>query len=99
MSFPDLKLFDVVLINGFSFDFNTVLVNETFKNVYDIYLICVDVVLILGLVVLCKNTFVDIFGGKFVDDVVHAAYSDEVSYSKYARHRRNVERYKKGGQQ
>lgn len=97
LSFPDLKLMDTVLISGFSFDFNTFLQNETFKNIYDIYLICVDVVLILGLVVLCKNTFVDIFGGKFVDDVVHAAQSEEVSYSKYERYQRNKERYKNGG--
>lgn len=97
LTFPDLKLMDTVLISGFSFDFNTFLQDETFKSIYDIYLISVDVVLILGLVILCKNTFVDIFGGKFVDDVVHAAQSEEISYSKYERYQRNKERYKNGG--
>lgn len=81
LSFPDLKLMDTVLISGFSFDFNTFLQDETFKNIYNIYLISVDVVLILGLVILCKNTFVDIFGGKFIDDVVHEITDDSDTVS------------------
>lgn len=98
LTFPDLKFMNTTLIGGFSFDFNTFLSDDTFKNVYDIYLICVDVVLILGLVVLCKNTFADVFGGKFVDDVVHSAQAEEISYAKYERHQRNKERFKNGGE-
>lgn len=70
ISFPDLKLMDATLIPAFSYDFAVLLQNETFSNIYQIYLICVDVVLILGLLILIKNTFTDVFGGKYIDDTV-----------------------------
>lgn len=93
ISFPNLEFMGTTLINGYSFDFNMFLSNEIFSNIYNVYLICVDVVLIFGLIVLCKNTFVDIFGGKFVEDVVNISTSDERSYKNYERSRDNVKRY------
>lgn len=69
ISFPDLQLMGVTLIPAFSYDFNILLQNETFAYIYDIYLIFIDVILICCLLVLCKNTFVEVFGGKFADDI------------------------------
>lgn len=97
ISFPDLKLMDTVLIPSYSFDFAVFLENETFKNVYDIYLVCVDVILIFGLLILCSNVFAEVFGGKFIDDVVDSMQADEVSYKRYERHQNNKQRYREGG--
>lgn len=94
ISFPNLELFGTTLINGYSFDFDMFLENEIFSNIYNVYLICVDVVLIFGLIVLCKNTFVDVFGGKFVEDVVNISTSDERSYKNYERSQYNAVKYK-----
>ncbi len=49
------------LIPAFSYDLNALLTNDTLKNIHDIYLTVVDVILYLCLIVLAKNTFVDIF--------------------------------------
>lgn len=67
---PNLDIFGTTLIPAYEFNFNEFLQNETFKTVYDVYLTSVDVILICCLVILCKNTFVEVFGGRFVDDVV-----------------------------
>lgn len=55
------------LIPAFSYDLNSLLTNDVLKNIHDIYLTIVDVILYLCLIVLAKNTFVDIFGGKYDD--------------------------------
>ena len=73
---PNLDIFGSTLIPAYEFNFNEFLQNETFKTVYNIYLTSVDVILVCCLVVLCKNTFVEIFGGRFVDDLADAANSD-----------------------
>lgn len=82
---PALTLFDTTLIQSTTYDFSTLLENETFANVYNVYLICVDTILILGLVILCKNTFADIFGGHYTDDVANdiQKYSVESNRSNY----------------
>lgn len=61
------------LIPAFSYDLNSLLTNDTLKNIHDIYLTVVDVILYLCLIVLAKNTFVDIFGGKYDDGLDIAA--------------------------
>ena len=53
------------VIPAFSYDLNSLLSNDTLKNIHDIYLTIVDVILYLCLIVLAKNTFVDIFGGQY----------------------------------
>lgn len=94
ISFGDLKLFDTVLIPAFSFDFFSLLTNDTLKNIHNIYLVCVDVILYLGLVLLAKNTFSEIFGGHFVDEVISDTTADDRSYSNYERYQNNRQRYK-----
>ncbi len=61
------------LIPAFSYDLNSLLTNDTLKNIHDIYLTVVDVILYLCLIVLAKNTFVDLFGGKYDDGLDIAA--------------------------
>lgn len=86
LSFPDLKISlfgeESTLIKSFSYNFNDLVAVSPFDSIYDFYLIAVDVILILGLVILIKNTFVEIFGGKFADDVVHNLNSNSTTSSK-----------------
>lgn len=70
------------LIPAFSYDLNSLLTNDVLKNIHDIYLTVVDVILYLCLIILAKNTFVDIFGGKYLDDAVEAGYKAYDSYKK-----------------
>lgn len=84
------------VIPAFSYDLNSLLTNDTFKNLHDIYLTVVDVILYLFLIVLAKNTFTDIFGGKYDDfsDIASQGFSDVASYKKYERYASNKQRYK-----
>lgn len=70
LSVPDLTFMGVTLIHSFTFDFNSLLVNDGLKTVYNIYLVVVDVILSLMLVNLAKNTFTEVFGGRFSDEII-----------------------------
>lgn len=78
LTIPSFKLsfmgYEAVFFSGYTYDFNELLVNETFKNIHTIYLTIVDVILYLCLIVLSYNTFVDVFGGKYIDDALHDVY-------------------------
>lgn len=65
---------NVIFISSFDYDFNSLLTNDTFKNIHTIYLTIVDVILYLCLIVLSYNTFVDVFGGHYIDDALHDGY-------------------------
>lgn len=56
------------IIHSGSYDLNSLLTNNTLKNIHDIYLIFTDIILWICLIFFAKNTFTDIFGGKY-DDV------------------------------
>ncbi len=73
------KFMGAKLIPAFSYDLNSLLTNDVLKNIHDIYLTIVDVILYLCLIVLAKNTFVDIFGGKYDDGLDIAAEGVEGS--------------------
>lgn len=85
------------LIPSFSYDLNSLLTNDVLKNIHDIYLTVVDVILYLCLIVLAKNTFTDIFGGKYDDgaDIAASGFSADSSYRRYESYERNRERYKR----
>lgn len=70
ISFGSLSLFGHVIIQPYSYNFNSLLTNDIFKNLHTFYLIVIDVILWLGLLVYCKNVIANIFGGKFTDDVI-----------------------------
>lgn len=70
LNVPDLDFMGVTLIHSFTFDFNSLLVNDGLKTVYNIYLVVVDVILSLMLINLAKNTFTEVFGGRFTDEII-----------------------------
>lgn len=84
------------VIPAFSYDLNSLLSNDTLRNIHNIYLTVVDVILYLCLIILAKNTFVDIFGGQYDDwsDIAAAGLSDYRSYKKYERYQSNKSKYK-----
>lgn len=92
MKINDIKIFDTTLISGFTYNFNDLLSNDTFKNVHDIYLGIVDVILWLGLVYICRGFIKFIFGG--IDDVYDDITADETSYQRYSQYQDNKKRYK-----
>lgn len=49
-----------IFIHATSFNFNSLLTNDTLKTVHDIYLILVDAVIIFALVNLAKNKFEEV---------------------------------------
>lgn len=49
-----------LLIHATTFNFNSLLTNDTLKNVHDIYLVLVDAVIIFALVNLAKNKFEEV---------------------------------------
>lgn len=59
---PEIKepITNTLLISTTSFNFNTLLQNETLKNVHDIYLILVDAVVIFALINLAKTKFEEV---------------------------------------
>lgn len=70
LNVPNLDFMGVTLIHAFTFDFNSLLVNDGLKTVYNIYLVVVDVILSLMLITLAKNTFAEVFGGGFTDEII-----------------------------
>ncbi|MCI8999557.1 MAG: hypothetical protein HFJ26_01155 [Clostridia bacterium] len=94
LNIPEMKFMGVKLIGAFTYDFNSLLTNDTLKMIHNIYLVVVDVIFSLMLVNLAKNTFTEIFGGRFSDEVIGDMTSDERSYSKYERYQNNKNRYK-----
>lgn len=51
------KIFD-----GFDYNFNDLLNNAAIKNIYNIYLIAVDFIIIIGLIIFAYNTILGVFG-------------------------------------
>lgn len=93
ISFGALSLFGHVLIPAYSYNFNSLLTNNTLETLHSFYLITIDVILWLGLLVYCKNVCANIFGGKMVDEVIDQVQDSD--YARYSKHRANVDRYKK----
>ena len=50
------------IFNGFEFNFNSLLTNNTFSYLYNIYLIAVDFVIIVLFIFLCKKVIEEVFG-------------------------------------
>lgn len=105
---PEMKFMGVTLISAFSYDFNSLLANDTLKTIHDIYLVVMDVIFSLMLVNLAKNTFAEIFGGQFSDEIIgdvreefSSPSSSSKSYKRYEQMRYNQVYYnsihKKGG--
>lgn len=55
--------YQATLFQGYTFDFNTILSNETYKNIHTIYLTVVDIILWLSVVYLAAKCIQNIIGG------------------------------------
>lgn len=101
ISWGNFNFMGADLIKAGSYNLNELVSNnETLTNVHSIYLVFTDVILWIGLLFLAKNTFVDIFGGKYDDfsDIIETGvesnFSNERSYKKYEMYQANKQRYK-----
>lgn len=86
--------YQATVIPEYSFDFNSILTNDTLKRLHDMYLVFVDILLWLGVVYLASNCIREIVGG-MSGQVVDANVSDEKSYQRYEQYQSNRKRYKK----
>lgn len=50
------------IFNGLDFNFNSLLNNNTFSYLYNIYLIAVDFIIIIVFIFLCKKVILEVFG-------------------------------------
>lgn len=93
LSFMD---YSATFFEDMSYDLNTILENETFKNIHDIYLIFTDIILWLGVIYLAGKMLRSIFGG--MGDEVQSRVEDsqegERSYERYKQYQENKKRYK-----
>ena len=82
---------------GYSYDLNSILENETFKQIHDVYLVVVDIILWLGLVYLAAKCINSVIGGmgQAVSDDIYDSQEGERSYDRYKQYQENKERYKR----
>lgn len=59
----DFMGYHATLFNSFTFDFNSILTNDTYKNIHTIYLTVVDIILWLGVVYLAAKCLQTVLGG------------------------------------
>ena len=85
----------VTIFNNMSFDLNSILTNDTFKTMHDIYLIFTDIILWLGVVFLAGKCIRSVIGGMGdeVQSRVDEAQAPEKSYQKYVQSQENKKRY------
>lgn len=64
LHFPQIvnPINDEVIFEGFDYNFNSILQYEGISYFYNIYLICVDAILIFAFVIGCKNIIEEVFG-------------------------------------
>lgn len=59
----DFMGYHATLFEAFTFDFNSILTNDTYKNIHNIYLTVVDIILWLGVVYLAAKCLQNVLGG------------------------------------
>lgn len=89
----DFMGYQATFFSGFTYNFNDLLINDTFKNIHTIYLGIVDVILWLSVVYLASKCIKSIVGG-ISDEAVDNATSSERSYKEYEQYQNNKQRYK-----
>jgi len=74
----DVKVpnFDAIIIRGGSFDLASLLQNPTIRSLHDLYLMCLDGIIVFLFLKLCMNTINRVFGGSVQED---ERFSDNVS--------------------
>lgn len=86
--------YTATVIKDYTFDFNSILANDTLKKLHDMYLVFVDILLWLGVVYLASNCIKTIVGG-MTGEVVDANVSEEKSYKRYEQYQSNKDRYRR----
>lgn len=86
--------YKATVIHETSFDFYSILTNDTYKKLHDMYLVFVDILLWLGVVYLASNCIKEIIGG-MAGEGIDMATSGEKSYKRYEQYRGNKDRYNK----
>lgn len=85
------------IFEAYSYDFNDLLVNDTFRNIHNIYLLMVDVILWLGVAYLaskCINHTIGGMGGAVSDDINSSdSVLDDQAYENYSRTQRAKTKY------
>ena len=76
----------VTIFHSYSFDFNSILVNETYRNIHTIYLNVVDVILWLSVVFLASKSIKNVIGG-ITDTTIEAYTSEEEPSDAYKRNK------------
>lgn len=77
ISWSDVKVpnFDFVIISGGSFDLASLLADSNIKSMHDIYLMCIDALVILSFFNYCSNVYNRIFGNNdiYETDILSAS--------------------------
>lgn len=87
---PEFKIdfmgYNAVLFNEYSYDLNSLLTNDTFKNLHTIYLTVVDIILWLGVVYLASKCIQNVIGG-ITDTTVDYYNGTETEDDSYKRNK------------
>lgn len=80
------------VFDAYSYDLNSLLVNDTFKNIHTIYLTVVDIILWLGVVYLAARCLQSVLGGmadtSIPDYTDTEEYADSQAYKSYTRNKK-----------
>lgn len=102
IEWPDIKVpnFDFYIIQAGSYDLGSVLEDSNIKYAHDLYMLCLNALILLSFVKLCHNKYVDVFGGQYDDDeyiIVEDSVTDVVDTDRGKRYftRREKRRVKK----
>lgn len=80
ITWNDVKVpnFNYVIIPAGSYDLGSVLEDSNIKYAHDLYMLCLNALILLSFVKLCHNKYVDIFGGQY-DDTEYIVVEDSVT--------------------
>ena len=101
VSWSDIKVpnFDFVIISKGSFDFASLLDNANIKSMHDIYLMCMDALLIFSFFNYCSNVYNRIFGNNdtYETDILSASQNYTVDdngkvHTSVSAHKTHVEK-------
>lgn len=80
ITWNDVKVpnFNHVIISAGSYDLGSVLEDSNIKYAHDLYMLCLNALILLSFIKLCYNKSVDIFGGQY-DDTEYIVVEDSVT--------------------
>lgn len=80
ITWNDVKVpnFNYVIIPAGSYDLGSVLEDSNIKYAHDLYMLCLNALILLSFVKLCHNKYVDVFGGQY-DDTEYIVVEDSVT--------------------